>query len=172
MNQTVVVFTELPGTGKSTLAEAAGRHFGIPVFSWDWLRGSLADLTWVTRRSRARPTAAFALMEMLALRQLALGQSCALDAVVSQDRLTHWDSAISAAGGTMIVIHCVCPDSLIHQGRVEQRRRGIPGWHEVGWKHVEDMRRRHSPPLHPHLVMDSRNPLNENITDLLAFFPV
>jgi hypothetical protein len=35
------VFSGLPGAGKSTLAEAAGRALGVPVFAVDWLLGSL-----------------------------------------------------------------------------------------------------------------------------------
>jgi hypothetical protein len=36
-----IVFSGLPGTGKSTLAEAAGRQLRVPVFAADWLLGSL-----------------------------------------------------------------------------------------------------------------------------------
>ena len=37
MNYSIIVFSGLPRTGKSTLAEALGRHFSIPVFAKDWL---------------------------------------------------------------------------------------------------------------------------------------
>jgi hypothetical protein len=37
----LVVFSGLPGTGRSALADAAGRRLGIPVFTADWLLGSL-----------------------------------------------------------------------------------------------------------------------------------
>jgi hypothetical protein len=33
----LIVFSGLPATGKSTLAEAAGRHLRAPVFAVDWL---------------------------------------------------------------------------------------------------------------------------------------
>jgi hypothetical protein len=38
----VIVFTGLPGTGKSTLAEAVARRIGAPAFAGDWLLGALA----------------------------------------------------------------------------------------------------------------------------------
>ena len=37
----LIVFSGLPGTGKSTLAEAVGRHLSIPVFAKDWLEATL-----------------------------------------------------------------------------------------------------------------------------------
>ena len=37
----LIVFSGLPGAGKSTLAEAAGRQLRVPVFAVDWLLGSL-----------------------------------------------------------------------------------------------------------------------------------
>jgi len=36
-----IVFTGLPGTGKSALAEAAARQLGVPIFAKDWLQGAL-----------------------------------------------------------------------------------------------------------------------------------
>lgn len=38
-----IVFTGLPGTGKSSLAEAVGRQLGIPVFAKDWLEAIQSD---------------------------------------------------------------------------------------------------------------------------------
>jgi adenylate kinase family enzyme len=36
-----IIFSGLPGTGKSTLAEAAGKCLSIPVFANDWLVATL-----------------------------------------------------------------------------------------------------------------------------------
>ena len=38
----VVVFTGLPGTGKSTLADQLATEMGAPAFAGDWLLGALA----------------------------------------------------------------------------------------------------------------------------------
>jgi hypothetical protein len=46
----------------------------------------------------------------------------------------------------LLVIECVCSDQAVHRSRIEGRVRGIPGWHEVGWDHVERMRAETSSP--------------------------
>ena len=37
----LIIFSGLPGTGKSTLAETAGKDLSIPVFAKDWLEAIL-----------------------------------------------------------------------------------------------------------------------------------
>jgi adenylate kinase family enzyme len=39
------MFSGLPGTGKSPLAQAAGRQLRFPVFAVDWLLGAYAAKT-------------------------------------------------------------------------------------------------------------------------------
>ena len=43
----LIIFSGLPGTGKSALAEAVGRRLGLPVFAKDCLEATLlrAELT-------------------------------------------------------------------------------------------------------------------------------
>jgi len=41
-DRSVVVFTGLPGTGKSTLADRLATEWGTPCFAGDWLLGALA----------------------------------------------------------------------------------------------------------------------------------
>jgi len=38
---------------------------------------------------------------------------------------------------------------------LDGRVRGIPGWHEVDWAHVERMRREYPPLTAPHLAVDA-----------------
>jgi predicted kinase len=40
----LIVFSSLPGTGKTVLAEAVGRRCGTPVFSVAWVIDELAEL--------------------------------------------------------------------------------------------------------------------------------
>jgi SpoVK/Ycf46/Vps4 family AAA+-type ATPase len=36
-----IIFTGLPGTGKTSIAEAVARELGIPVFAKDWPEATL-----------------------------------------------------------------------------------------------------------------------------------
>jgi predicted kinase len=82
----LIILAGLPGTGKSSVAEAIGRSLHIPVFAKDWLEA-------VLRRCQLQPGsedqtltlgyAGYELLTMLAQRQLHLGQSVILDSVAS-----------------------------------------------------------------------------------------
>lgn len=88
----MVLFTGLPGTGKSTMADAVARVLGSPALAGDWLLGALAPaaetLATVDRatylelyRSRLRS---------LITRQLMLGQSAVVDCVVPDAVIGEW----------------------------------------------------------------------------------
>jgi predicted kinase len=84
----VIIFSGLPGTGKSTLAEVVGKDLGIPVFAKDWLEATLV-------RSGLKPTsegkslgfAGYELLTIFAERQLKLRQSVVLDSVAASQSL-------------------------------------------------------------------------------------
>lgn len=61
------------------------------------------------------------------------------------------------------MIECVCGDAELHRRRIEGRERGIPGWHEVGWDHVERMRGEFPPLAGKHLVLDAVRPVDDNL---------
>jgi 2-phosphoglycerate kinase len=68
----VIIFTGLPGTGKSTLAEKVARTVGAPAFAGDWLMGGLKPAhAALSQLDRAQYLAAwFGLLRTLVTRQL------------------------------------------------------------------------------------------------------
>src|SRR5687767_3918912 len=84
----LIIFSGLPGTGKSTLAESVGKDLSIPVFAKDWLEATLvrSDLKPVTE-DKSLGFAGYELLTILAERQLMLGQSVILDSVAASQTI-------------------------------------------------------------------------------------
>ena len=101
-------------------------------------------------------------LSTLATRQLMLGQSAVLDCLVSNEIATRWRQLADEYHARLVVVECVCSDEGERRRRLEGRQRGIPGWHEVDWAHVERMRAEYPPLVSPDLVLDAMDPLESN----------
>lgn len=164
----LIVFAGLPGTGKSTLADAVGRQLGVPVFGADWLLGALTPFG--GRQLDNLLDIGAELLTTIAFRQLMLGQSVILDhpAENPADR-TRWQTLAEAAGAEFRAVVCTCSDPDLHRSRLEQRKRGIPGWHEAGnWVNVQQRLAKFPPWDGEALIVDAARPLGENIATVLA----
>jgi predicted kinase len=160
----LIIFSGLPGTGKSRLAEAVGRELGIPVFAKDWLEATLV-------RSELQPIkeekplgfAGYELLTILAKRQLMLGQSVILDSVAASSSIrSSWRQVSDEYGADRRVIECICSDESLHRARLKDRKRDIPGWHELEWSEVERVKRYYVPWAEDRLVLDMSNSFPEN----------
>lgn len=167
----LVVFSGLPGTGKSTLAEAAARSLHIPVFAKDWLEATLVRCG-LTQLPNVKPLgyAGYELLTTLAERQLQLGQSVILDSVASTISIRQeWHDLANRYQAKWRVIECVCSDEAIHRQRLVARQRGIPGWHELTWDEVERVRAYYALWSEERLVVDMTRPLTDNIKVVLTY---
>ena len=52
-----------------------------------------------------------------------------------------------------------CSDQELHRSRVDGRERGIPGWYEFDWSHVEESRKSWDPDMAVDLKVDTTEPL-------------
>ncbi len=167
----LVIFSGLPGTGKSTLAEYAGRQLHYPVFSKDYLEATL----WREGIGQAQRSGWIAqeLLNTLALRQLQLGQSAILDTVATFDRMrAPWREAAGAHGADFRVVETICSDEQLHRDRLIGRDRGIPGWHELTWADVEGVRGRFEPWTDARLILDAVQPLDTNVALLRDYLNI
>jgi predicted kinase len=166
----VIVFTGLPGTGKSTLAEQVARTLRAPAFASDWLIGGLRPAHGaLSTLDRAEYLAAcYSLLETLITRQLMLGQSAVVDDIARDSEVRQWRAVADRFSARLLVVECICSDTGLHRARIEGRARNIPGWHEVGWDHVERMRAEFPPLTTDRLIADAVEPVAANLRRVLA----
>jgi len=167
----LIVFSGLPGTGKSALAEAVGRELGIPVFAKDWLEAVLLRSKLVPAETEKQlGSIGYDLLTVLAERQLRLAQSVILDSVASTESIRNmWRALGKKYHADWRVIECICSDISVHRERLEKRQRGIPGWHELKWTDVEFVQSYYAPWDEERLIIDSINSIDQNILDILKY---
>ena len=138
----LIVFSGMPGTGKTALAEFTGRTCQLPVFSVAWVIGALSPFGLLDRANRG--PVAYSVLTMLARRQLNLGQSAVLDGMCGRESVREeWRRLAERHGALFLPIECVCSDVRL-RGRYE------------AW-------------ASPRLVIDSVNPLSDNQHAVLRY---
>lgn len=166
----IVIFTGLPGTGKSTMADLLAARLAAPSFDGDWLLGALAPTEVLNDVPRSTVMKVYyALLTTLMTRQLMLGQSAVLACLLDDATAEHWAQRVRASGGSMSVIVCTCSDEALHRARLEGRVRAIPGWHEIGWDHVQYMQKEHPAVSVPHLKIDAVDSIEDNLDTVLSY---
>ena len=167
----LIVFSGLPGTGKSTLAEEVGRHLSIPVFAKDWLEATLVKSGVVpSNRDKSLGSLGYQLLTTLAERQLLLDQSVILDSVASTGTIREtWHHLSQQYQAQWRVIECICSDESFHRSQLAKRERRIPDWYELSWSDVEHVKQYYLPWEGEHLALDMVNPLEINLAKAIKY---
>ena len=162
MNSTaLVLFSGLPGTGKTALAHRVARHLHIPLFAKDRIQSALR----VRGLADSKTPDGYHLMLDLADEQLGLGVSVVLDAVFPMEefRLAARDIAYRHSA-TFRPIHCYCSELSVWRDRMQGREQYVPNWTPVGWEAVERLQAMYEP-WNPEttLFVDSLNNFEDNL---------
>jgi predicted kinase len=167
----LVVVTGWTGTGKSTLANALADRIGATVASFDWVMSALRvhPEVWTTIENppEHQRRVGWDLLSRIAEQQLRRNHSCILDLVAREQPRQEWAKLADRYRASFAVIECICSDEQQHRRRIETRERAIPGWYELDWESVERGRRLYIPLDEPKVVIDSIEPLDENLTTVI-----
>ena len=156
-NETILfVFSGLPGTGKSTLAQGLAGRLKAAYVRIDTIEQALRDLF-------GRPIQAegYELSYALARDQLRLGLDVVADSCnpVAATREA-WAKVAAEGGARHVDIEVICPDLLEHRHRVEHRTATVPGLKRPSWEEVRN--RDYEPWTRPRVVIDTSAKVAEN----------
>jgi predicted kinase len=130
----LIVFSGLPGTGKTTIARELARQTGAVYLRIDVIEQSIRDAGVLAGDVGA---SGYGVANALALSNLQLGHRVVADCVnpVKESRAA-WTATAATADVALITIQVVCTDAQEHQRRVETRTGDIPGLTPPTWQSV------------------------------------
>lgn len=132
----LIVFSGLPGSGKTTIARELARQLGAVYLRIDVIEQALREAAVLAGDVGA---SGYGVANALALSNLRLGQRVIADCVNPvQESRDAWQAVATAAGVALINIEVVCSDQQTHRRRVEGRVGDIPGLVPPTWQSVRE----------------------------------
>ncbi|MGF6109392.1 AAA family ATPase [Pseudomonas frederiksbergensis] len=132
----LIVFSGLPGTGKTTIAKGLAARLGALYLRIDSIEQAIRDAD-VLASDVGR--SGYLVANALALTNLDMGSRVVVDCVNPvQESRDAWRETASRAQSSLIDIEVTCSDREEHQRRVETRQIDVPGLKAPDWQSVLD----------------------------------
>lgn len=164
----LVMFSGLPGSGKSAIADQLGRGLPAAVLSVDPIEAAICRCG--ITQSFETGVAAYEVAAVLAEEQLGLGISVIADAVNSLGiARSMWRRAALNSGAPVTVIEVICSDPDVHRSRLATRVREIVGFPEPTWDEVMARRDEWEEWTEERLVLDTIEDLGHNVGRAFAY---
>lgn len=130
----LIVFSGLPGTGKTTLAHALAQRIAAVYLRIDTIEQAIRNAGVLAGDIGA---SGYQVANPLALANLRLGHAVVADCVnpVAESRQA-WAATARSAGVALLDIQVICSDTQEHRRRVESRRSDIAGLVPPSWASV------------------------------------
>ncbi|HEY6472270.1 MAG TPA: AAA family ATPase [Acidimicrobiales bacterium] len=164
----LVLVTGLPGTGKSTMADAAAAELGAAVLGHDWAMSGLRPFpemqeTLDTMGRRGHRGVGWSILWALARSELRRGRPVVLDGVARAPEVAGTRALAREEGVPSLVVFTECSVAETQRDRIDGRQRGIPGWYELEWDHVAQARSEWDPLDDVDVTLDAVAPLGDNV---------
>lgn len=164
----LVMFSGLPGSGKSAIADQLGRRLPAAVLSVDPIEAAICRCA--ITQSFETGVAAYEVASVLAENHLRLGLSVIADAVNSLEiARSMWHRAALNSGAPVTVIEVICSDPDVHRSRLASRVRDIDGFPEPTWDDVTARQAAWEDLTEDRLVLDTTEALGHNVERALAY---
>lgn len=149
----LIIFSGLPGVGKTTIARELARHIGATYLRIDSIEQAIRDCQSIVGSvGETGYSVAYAIAED----NLRIGRTVIADSVnplsITRDA---WVQVGKAAPGETVEVEVICSDSLEHRSRVERRLPEIRGLSLPTWDEVTS--REYHPWDRGHIVIDTAN---------------
>ncbi|MDQ0653856.1 AAA family ATPase [Pseudomonas cedrina] len=130
----LIVFSGLPGTGKTTIARTLAQQIGAVYLRIDLIEQAIRDAGVLAGDVGS---SGYSVANALALSNLRLGHTVVADCVnpVRESREA-WKRVAATAGMALLDVQVICSDRQVHQRRVETRAGDIPGLVPPTWRSV------------------------------------
>ncbi|PRA45782.1 MULTISPECIES: AAA family ATPase [Pseudomonas] len=130
----LIVFSGLPGTGKTTIAKALAAATAAVYLRVDTIEQAIRNSEVLARDVGC---SGYRVANELALSNLLLGQTVVVDCVnpVAESR-SAWSDIAANAGVELANVQVICSDADEHRRRVETRISDIPGLMPPTWESV------------------------------------
>jgi len=151
MHPLLIIFSGLPGTGKSAIASELARRLDAVYLRIDSIEQAIRD-----SGVAAEPLndAGYRVAYIVAENNLRLGRTVIADSVnplaITRDA---WLAVAGRASARAVEIEVKCSDPVEHRRRVETRTTDIPGLQVPAWHDV--LAREYQPWDRDHLVLDT-----------------
>lgn len=160
----LIVFSGLPGTGKSTLSYALAEHTKTAIFTKDQIDRSLE------KSVQVEGNVAYDILLDLAELNLTRGVSLILDAVFSSKSLqNHLVNISNSTNSTLLLVKCSCSDTNTWKSRIENRDEVVKGWTPADWNEVQRVQKYYHNWEVGGLELDAKNSFEDNFNQLLKY---